>query len=195
MADRIRRYLASRVLAGLAVAFSWFYTQWTHEAGHVIGALVSGGGVERVILDPLTISRTDVHPNPAPLFVAWSGPVGGALIGSAIALGLVPLTGWWIWRLIAAFVFLANGVYIGAGVVYPVGDARDLIDLGAPVWLLGAFGSASVGIGVGIAATGARMDDKQHDVPHDAKPRVRAGASLVGLIILLGVVGAVCFPG
>jgi len=51
-----------------------------HEFGHVIGALTSGGVVERVVLYPLTISRTDVSPNPNPSIVVWLGPILGCVI-------------------------------------------------------------------------------------------------------------------
>jgi hypothetical protein len=56
-----------------------------HELGHVIGAVISGGVVERVVLHPLTISRTDVSPNPHPGIVVWLGPVIGCLFPLALA--------------------------------------------------------------------------------------------------------------
>ena len=53
------------------LALSWFAMMAVHELGHVVGALVTGGVVERVVLHPLTISRTDVSPNPEPSIVVW----------------------------------------------------------------------------------------------------------------------------
>jgi hypothetical protein len=38
------------------VALSWFAMMAVHELGHVVGAVVTGGNVERVVLHPLTIS-------------------------------------------------------------------------------------------------------------------------------------------
>lgn len=40
-----------------------------HELGHVAGALMTGGSVERVIQYPQGISRTNVLPNPHSLVV------------------------------------------------------------------------------------------------------------------------------
>ncbi|MEZ6163330.1 MAG: hypothetical protein R3B67_02730 [Phycisphaerales bacterium] len=45
-------------------------------------------------------------------------------------------------RIIASFVLLANGLYIGLGAAYPVGDALSLIMFGSPRWLLAVFGIA-----------------------------------------------------
>jgi len=51
------------------LALSWFAMMAVHEFGHVVSAFASGGAVERVVLHPLTISRTDVSPNPNPSIV------------------------------------------------------------------------------------------------------------------------------
>ena len=93
--------------------------------------------------------------------------------------------------MISAFVMLANGVYIGSGVVHPVGDARDLVDLGAPVWLLGVFGAAAMTVGVGIAVGGERRA-KGAERSRGAHPQM-AGTVLVTLIAVLGAIGAACF--
>ena len=42
-----------------AVLASWLGMQAVHEAGHVLGACMTGGRVSQVVLHPLTISRTD----------------------------------------------------------------------------------------------------------------------------------------
>lgn len=62
------------------VAFSWLAMQAVHEPGHVLGARATGGTVTKVVLHPLALSRTDVSPNPRPLFVVWAGPIVGALL-------------------------------------------------------------------------------------------------------------------
>lgn len=43
--------------------------QAIHECGHVLGAWLTGGQVARVVLNPLTLSRTDLAENPRPLVV------------------------------------------------------------------------------------------------------------------------------
>jgi hypothetical protein len=68
-----------------------------HEFGHVLNAWLSGGTVVNVVLHPLTISRTEVEPNPRPLFVAWGGPLWGSVL---------PLAAWLAVRR-SRFAFLA----------------------------------------------------------------------------------------
>ena len=48
------------ILIGSTIVGSWLGMQAVHEAGHVLGARVTGGRVERIVLYPLTISRTDL---------------------------------------------------------------------------------------------------------------------------------------
>ncbi|MGC3965806.1 MAG: hypothetical protein QM775_00075 [Pirellulales bacterium] len=45
------------VLIGSVLLGSWLAMQAIHEAGHVFGAWLTEGRVERVVLHPLTISR------------------------------------------------------------------------------------------------------------------------------------------
>src|SRR5207244_10439690 len=59
---------------------SWLGMQAVHELGHVLGAWLTGGRVARVVLYPLTISRTDLADNPRPLVVVWAGPLVGVTI-------------------------------------------------------------------------------------------------------------------
>ena len=51
-------------------------------------------------------------------------------------------------RFFAGFGLVANGAYIGAGIVMPVGDSVEMIRLGSPPWLLGAFGVATLPVGL-----------------------------------------------
>jgi hypothetical protein len=127
----------------------WFGMMAVHEFGHVAAAWVSGGSVERVVLHPLTISRTDVSPNPHPAFVVWAGPIVGVLLPLLIFLVIRALRGptTYLWRFFAGFCLVANGLYLGVGSVEPVGDARDLLRHGMPRWLLGLFGLATVPLG------------------------------------------------
>lgn len=123
--------------------------QIVHEVGHVLAAWASGGMVERVVLHPLRISRTDLSLNPAPLLVAWAGPLVGSIVPSA-AWGLAR---WraarftYLLRFFAGFCLVANGAYLGAGVFRPVGDAGDILRLGGARWTLVLFGGVAVAVG------------------------------------------------
>ena len=155
-------------------AFSWLAMMIVHEAGHVLHASLSGGTVERVALHPLEISRTDVFPNPHPHFVAWGGavwgcvlPVAAWLVAQRAALRTAPLL-----RFFAGFCLIANGAYLGAGVMWPVGDAADLLRSGTPRWLLGLYGAIAISLGLWIwHGLGPRFG-----VPRAATPALRLTA-------------------
>lgn len=126
--------------------------QAVHELGHVLHAWISGGRVQRIVLAPLEISRTDVAPNPHPQFVAWGGPVGGSLIPLGIwlvARVIVPHGAWWL-RFFAGFCLIANGAYLLGGSISPLGDAEVLIQNGAPRVLLLSFGIATIPAGLAL---------------------------------------------
>lgn len=121
-----------------------------HELGHVVGAILSGGTVERVVLHPLTISRTDVSPNPNPLVVVWLGPIVGCVLPLLAAM-LVPR------RLefekqtmmfFAGFCLLANGCYIALGSLDRVGDCGEMLQHGSPLWSLILFGVTAIAAGL-----------------------------------------------
>ncbi|MFO0967773.1 MAG: hypothetical protein U0793_19600 [Gemmataceae bacterium] len=129
---------------------SWLGMQAVHELGHVLGAWVSGGRVARVVLHPLTISRTDFAENPSPLLGVWAGPIFGVLAplllwGAAVALGL-PVA--FLFRFFAGFCLLANGLYIGVGFFDRVGDAGDMLRHGAAPWHLWLFGALTAPLGL-----------------------------------------------
>lgn len=128
--------------AGTTLICSWLLMMIFHELGHVINAWLSGGHVSCVVLHPFAISRTDVAPNPHPVFERW----GGALWGCTL-----PLLAWqagriaradfaYLLRFLSGFCLVANGAYLSAGLWYPVGDAAQLLALGTPEWMLAAFG-------------------------------------------------------
>jgi hypothetical protein len=133
----------ARVFGMLAVLpIAWLWLQWTHETGHVLSGLLAGASIDRVVLDPIAFSRTDLSANPNPLLICWGGPVVGCLIGAGLPwLISAGSSGWrFTLRVIACFVLVGNGAYIGLGAITPVGDAEVLRDLGTPRWLMAAFG-------------------------------------------------------
>jgi hypothetical protein len=154
-----RVYRALLIVATLAG--SWLGLQVVHESGHVLGAWVTLGRVERVILHPLAISRTDVTNSNRPLVVVWMGPIVGALLPlllwSAIASAAAVLRSdgdgfaWslsYVLRFFAGACLVANGLYLGIGSFYRVGDCGDLLQHGARIWQLWLFGAATVPLGL-----------------------------------------------
>ena len=137
------------IFVTLILTLSWFAMMAVHEFGHVVGALTTGGTVERIVLHPLTISRTDVSPNPHPLIVVWLGPILGCIIPAAI---------WWliprrfavsrnIAMFFAGFCLLANGAYIAIGSFDGVGDCGVMLQHGSPLWALFVFGLLTIPLG------------------------------------------------
>jgi hypothetical protein len=124
--------------------------QAVHEFGHVIGTWLTGGHVNRVILYPTVISRTDLSLNPHPLIVVWAGP----LIGSLLPLGIWGLAialwrrGSYLFRFFAGFCLIANGAYIGIGSFYRIGDAGDMLRYGSSPWQLWLFGIVTIVTGL-----------------------------------------------
>src|SRR5688572_29401782 len=117
------------VLIASALLASWLGMQAVHELGHVLGAWATGGRVERVVLHPLTISRTDLVENPRPLAVTWAGPVFGVL-APLVPWGITAghrMPGAFVLRFFAGFCLLANGLYIGVGSLDGIGDCGDLL--------------------------------------------------------------------
>jgi len=130
------------MLIGMFIGFSWLAMQAVHEFGHVLGTLMSGGQVTKVVLHPCTISRTDVHPNLHPLFVAWAGPILGVLL-PLLSFFLARALRWpgvFLFRFFAGFCLIANGVYIGFGSIQGFADAGDMLRQGSSRWQLILFG-------------------------------------------------------
>ncbi len=129
---------------------SWLGMQAVHELGHVLGAKFTGGRVARVVLHPLTISRTDVAENPHPLIVVWSGPICGVLLPLllwASVAKIIPKAAF-LPRFFAGFCLLANGLYIGIGSFDRVGDCGEMLKHGSPIWLLWSFGLLTAPFGL-----------------------------------------------
>jgi hypothetical protein len=138
------------VLIVSAVLASWLGMQAVHESGHVLGAWMTGGRVSRVVLHPLTISRTDLSHNPSPLVVVWDGPVIGVVIPLLIWAGAAAarLPGAFVLRFFAGFCLLANGLYIGVGSFDRVGDCGEMLRHGSKLWQLWLFGAATAPVGL-----------------------------------------------
>jgi hypothetical protein len=173
------------ILIASTLLGSWLGMQAIHESGHVVGARLTGGRVERVVLHPLTISRTDLRENPDPLQVAWAGPVFG-VVAPLLAWGVAAalrMPGAFVLRFFAGFCLIANGLYIGVGSFQAIGDCGDLLRHGAPVWHLWLFGALTAPAGLWLW---------HQQGPHfglgTAKGRVHRGvayATLVGCVALL----------
>src|SRR4051812_1786819 len=91
----------------------WLGMMLVHECGNMLDALAPGGTITHLVFHPLAFPRTDIDPNPHPLIVAWSGPIGGAAIPAALAgaVRLLDRRSYWT-ELFAAFCLLANGAYL-----------------------------------------------------------------------------------
>jgi len=180
------------VLIASTVLGSWLGMQAVHEFGHVCGAWATGGQVARVVLYPLTISRTDLGYNPSPLLVVWAGPVIGIAIPLLLwaAAAAARLPGAFVLRFFAGFCLLANGVYIGVGSFARIGDCGEMLLHGSRLWQLWLFGAATAPAGLwlwhrqgphfGLGPAKERVD-----------PAVAYGSLLacVGLLVLGFIVG------
>lgn len=132
------------------IAFSWLGMMVVHEAGHALHLALSGGTIEKVVLHPLAISRTDPGANPHPLFVASGGVVWGSLIPLGI-LGLafrLARPHAYLARFFAGFCLTANGAYLLGDAFVRGGDARELIHYGTPPWALIVCGLAGLAAGL-----------------------------------------------
>lgn len=182
---------ARSLLIGSLLGLSWIAMQGVHELGHSLAAWTTGGQVVRVTLHPLTISRTDVAPNPAPEVVAWGGPVAGALLPLPLWLAFAqwhPPTAY-LWRFFAGFCLTANGAYLAAGAITRTGDAGVLIGLGASPLSLAFAGLLFAASGLalwhrqgGHFGAGGRPVNRRH--------ALLTTLAFVGVVIVLLVVDA-----
>ena len=137
------------VFVASLLAMSWFAMMACHELGHVVGALVTGGTVEQVVLHPLTISRTDISPNPNPSVVVWFGPIFGCVL-PVVCYWIVPRRMTIVHKIamfFAGFCLLANGAYIAFGSFDRVGDCGKMLQHGSPLWTLLLFGALTIPLG------------------------------------------------
>lgn len=168
---KMHRRFQKLLFAASLVALSWYAMMAVHELGHVVGAIVTGGTIERVVLYPLTISRTDVSPNPHPAIVVWFGPVVGCIL-PLVVFAISLRTRWFvvliadrcrksdesfktnslcvrnIARFFAGFCLIANGAYISFGSIDRVGDCAEMLLTGTPLWVMIAFGTVTIPLGL-----------------------------------------------
>jgi len=168
------------------LGLSWLGMMVVHEFGHVVGAWTSGGVVRDVDLHPLRFSRTDVDPNPHPLWEVWAGPV----IGVTLPIALWGALAWcgdrraYLFRFFAGSCAVINGAYIGAGWAVEAGDAAELRALGTPVWIMVVFGAACAGGGLWMWNGLARhFGVGTHAEPVSTRHAAGAAAMLILLVI------------
>lgn len=155
-----------------------------HEMGHVIGALATGGSVRKLVLHPLSISRTDIAPNPFPAIVVWLGPILGCLAPVAIW-SLIPKDSDLGNRLATFFVgfcFIANGAYIALGSVEGIGDCFVMLQTGSPQWFLILFGASATLIGI---AFWHRLGSIVAFVKNPERIALQESAWLIGILAVL----------
>lgn len=180
------------VLVVCTLGTSWLGMQAVHELGHLVGAWMSQATVERVVLHPLSISRTDVGHNPQPLLVVWAGPILGCDIPFITWL----VSCWVSWssafllRFFAGFCLVANGLYIGFGSLDRVGDCGEMLRHGSPHWTLWLFGSTMAPAGLWLWNGQSRyfgwgVDSAMVD-RRAVRVSVAAFVSLIALGLLIG---------
>lgn len=142
--------LYQSILIGSSVPGCWLGMQAVHEFGHVLGAWLTGGRVARVVLHPLTISRTDLVDNPQPLAVVWAGPLLGVLLPLLLwgTVALLRMPGAFLPRFFAGFCLVGNGAYLAGGSFDGIGDCGVMLRHGSPCWLLWLFGAVAVPAGL-----------------------------------------------
>jgi len=165
---------------------SWLGMQAVHELGHVVGAWATGGRVARVVLHPLTISRTDLAENPHPLVVAWAGPLAGVAVPLLMWLlaKATRLPAEFVLRFFAGFCLVANGAYIAIGSLAGIGDAGDLLRHGSPGWSLWLFGVLTVPAGLGLWHRQGRHFGLGPE-PHGVRPAVACTVAIACAVLLI----------
>jgi hypothetical protein len=84
-----------------------------------------------------------------PLVVVWAGPAFGAIAPAVLAacISAAKLSIGYLVNFFAGFCLIANGAYIGVGTFEHVGDAKDMLRLGTPPWIMLLFGVAAYVVG------------------------------------------------
>ncbi|PQO33473.1 hypothetical protein C5Y96_11585 [Blastopirellula marina] len=175
-----------RLLFVLLFCLAWLGVCWlgmmaVHELGHIAAAIASGGSVTKVVLSPVAISRTDVSPNPYPALVVWLGPIFGALFPLLIW-SVIPRS--WVWpkgllQFFAGFCLIANGAYLGIGSLEQVGDCKEILRTGSPVWTMWLFGLLAIPSGFWLwHQLGSPVELMKEDSPINSKAAWWAATAL-----------------
>lgn len=177
------------ILITATVVGSSLGMQAVHELGHVFGAWSTGGEVSRIVLPPLSLSRTDVSHNLSPGVVAWAGPIVGVLLPMAawFLASLVRMPGAFVLRFFAGFCLIANGLYIGLGSFDRVGDCREMLLHGSQLWQLWLFGLLTVPAGLWLWH-GEGRHFGLGPAAEPVSPAVAYGSLVIcGILIVLGL--------
>lgn len=174
------------LLVASFLAFSWLAMQVVHELGHVVGAYMTGAKVERVVLHPWSISRTDLGSNLRPGVVAWAGPLLGALLPLLIFLvaKVCRTPGIYLVRFFAAFCLIANGAYIALGPADGLLDSTVMAQAGTPRAAMLLFGLFTVPVGLYLM-----HGQGEHFGLGEAKGKVSRSAVVVSIALLITLVG------
>ena len=183
--------LFQTLLIASTLVLSWLGMQAVHELGHVLGAWAGGETVGKVLLHPLTTSRTDASHDRHPLLVVWGGPIFGSVL-PLLVLGITRLIRsgfFYLFQFFAGFCLVANGAYLALGSFDRVGDCGEMLRHGSSPWQLWLFGAVTVPAGLALW---------NRQGPHfglgPARRPVRPGvawASLAALVLLLALALAV----
>lgn len=142
--SRRDRAFQAALIASTA-CLSWLGFMALHELGHCLNAWVSGGEVERVVLGPFALSRTDLARNPHPVFVAWGGALWGVALPLLVwgAAAAARLRAGYLFRFLAGFCLVANGTYFALDAFLQCGDGRQIAAHGGSGAWPALFGAAA----------------------------------------------------
>jgi hypothetical protein len=168
---------------------SWLSMMLIHEFGHVVSGWLTGAEVERVSVKPLRLSQTLFSENPHPLIVAFGGPILGALAPLPLLLVSKKAAIAYALRFFAGFCLIANGLYMGSGMISPVGDAQEVLSCGGSRYLFLPFLVIAVPLGLYVWHGTARdfgFDRKGIEIS-----RRKAAIACAFLVIEMGILFAV----
>ncbi len=144
------RRLPQFTLIASTFGYCWLGMQIVHELGHALTAYACGETVQKIVLHPLAISRTDVTHDRYPLWVIWSGPILGSLVPVLVLAAARSFHSglYYLFQFFAGFCLVVNGAYLGIGSFSGVGDAGDLLRHGVSHWTLILFGLICIPAGL-----------------------------------------------
>ena len=184
----------NQLLFSLSVlAGCWLAMMGVHELGHVLGGFLTGGTVSRVVLHPLSISRTDLSVNPCPAIVVWAGPVFGVLLPMLCLLTARKLC--WsqakLMQFFVGFCLISNGAYIAGGSWEGIGDCGVMLQVGTPLWLMWGFGLVTVPGGFYLWHRLGTLQDWWRN-PESTSPKLSWTAFLIviAMIVLMDLFSA-----